>query len=334
MTEFSTKKIINNCNTMFKKDKYNILTFPTHERYETQLAKTGHNFYSFHIDKYKKWNSEQVIVPENYFIMPEGDFSSYIEYDFILSQSKFWQYQAAKQIQKSIRVPIISLEHTLPTPQTIQPSHIEAMRNMVGDINIFISEYSAKAWDVKGKNIDIIHHGINTLEFNNLNLDREDYVLTVANDFVNRDYCLNYSGWKRVTDGIKIKLVGDTKGLSVSASSTEELVLEYNKCGVYFNSTTLSPVPTSLLEAMSCGCAIVSTATCMIPEVIENGVNGFISNDETELRNKIQYLLHNKEARLDMGKRARETIENKFPEIAFINKWNEVFDLAYRISIQ
>lgn len=334
MTEFSTKKIIDNCNSPIKKDKYNILTFPTHERYETQLAKTEHNFYSFHLDKLKQWNSEQVPVPMNYFIMPEGDFSSYIEYDFILSQSKFWQYQAAKEIQKSLRVPIISLEHTLPTPQTISPQQLDSMRRMVGDINVFISEYSAKEWNIHSKNIGIIHHGVDTLEFNDLKLDREDYVLTVANDFVNRDYCLNYSGWKRVTDGIQTKLVGDTKGLSQPAASTQELIVEYNKCGVYFNSSTLSPIPTSLLEAMSCGCAVVSTATCMIPEIIENGVNGFISNDETELRNKIQYLIHNKEARIAMGQKARETIETKFPESVFIKKWNEIFDLTYRISIQ
>jgi glycosyltransferase involved in cell wall biosynthesis len=333
MADFSTRKIIDKCNHM-NKEKYNILTFPTHERYETQLAKTGHNFYSFHVENLKKWNTEQVDIPQNYYVMPEGDFCSYIEYDFILAQSKFWQYQAAKQIQNVIKVPIICLEHTLPTPQTISPENLHHMRNMVGDINVFISEHSAKEWAVNSHNNIIIHHGLNTAEFLDLNLEREDYVLTVANDFVNRDYCLNYSGWKRVTDGIKIKLVGDTKGLSVAASSTQELVLEYNKCGVYFNSSTLSPIPTSLLEAMSCGCAVVSTATCMIPEIIENGVNGFISNDENELREKIQYLLSNKEARAIMGKNARNTILEKFPEEQFLNKWNEVFKLAYRMSIQ
>ena len=30
-----------------KSGKLNILTFPTHERYETMLCKTGHNFYAY-----------------------------------------------------------------------------------------------------------------------------------------------------------------------------------------------------------------------------------------------------------------------------------------------
>lgn len=328
MINLSPKTVIDRCNV--NKTTFNILTFPTHERYESQLAKTGHNFFSFHLENMKKWNSDQVEIPSNYYILPEGDPCAYIDYDFILSQSKFWQFQVAKQIQQAIKVPIISLEHTLPTPQTMSNQQLENMRHMVGDINIFISEYSAHAWNIYN-NTSVIHHGIDTSTFCDAELDREPYILTVANDFANRDYCLNYSGWQRVTNGLNTKLVGDNRGLSKPAGSVAELVKEYNTCGVYFNSTTLSPIPTSLLEAMSCGCAVVSTATCMIPEVIQNGVNGFISNDENELRAKIEYLLNNKEARESMGKAARKTIETKFPEKVFVDQWNQVFENAYRI---
>lgn len=330
MTRRSTRRIIDLCNPT-KPEKYNILTFPTHERYETQLCKTGHNFYSFHMENSKKWNVDQTIVPENYHILPEGDACDYIKYDFILSQSKYWQFQVAKQIQQYLGIPIISLEHTLPTPQTIPQAHLMAMKQMVGEVNVFISEYSAQQWGIEHNKV-IVHHGLSTLEFADLSMERSDYILTVANDFVNRDYCLNYSGWRRVTNGLPVKLVGDTKGLSVAAESTEQLILEYNKCGVYFNSSTLSPIPTSLLEAMSCGCAVVSTATCMIPEIIENGVNGFISNDEQELRKYIQTLLSDKELRLRIGKAASETIKEKFPENLFIQKWNKIFDETYRAS--
>jgi len=72
----------------------------------------------------------------------------------------------------------------------------------------------------------------------------------------------------------------------------------------------------------------------MIPEIIENGVNGFISNDENELRSKIEYLLYNKEVAASMGEKARETIKNKFPEHQFIQNWNQIFDYTYRISKQ
>ena len=40
------------------KDKYTILTFPTHERYETNLSKTGHDFYAFRSEGLKDWNTD------------------------------------------------------------------------------------------------------------------------------------------------------------------------------------------------------------------------------------------------------------------------------------
>lgn len=313
-----------------KPEKYNILTFPTHERYETQLCKTGHNFYSFHMSGHKKWNLDQTPYPENYHVLPENDFCGYMQYDFILSQSKFWQFQVAQKINQKLNIPIISLEHTWPLRGVQNDEQILNMSRMHGNVNVFISETSMKAWDI-GVDSMVIHHGIDTDLFSPRDIEQEDHVLSVANDFVNRDYCLNYSGWKRVTKDIKTKLIGNTEGVSEAAKSVEELVSEYNKCAVFFNSSTLSPIPTSLLEAMSCGCAVVSTATCMIPEIIQNGVNGFISNDETELRLHIDYLLHNPEIRASIGLNARKTILEKFSEKQFINNWNKLFDNVYEV---
>lgn len=326
----TSRKIIELVNNS-KKDKYKILTFPTHERYETELCKTGHDFYSFSLGngQSKKWNTEQLPIPENYHILPENAVVS-ISYDFILVQSKYWQYQIAQQINNDLHIPVIVLEHTLPTPN-IPKNSIELMRTMVGDINIFISEYSMRQWRIN-TNATVIYHGIDSDIFKPIDTQKEEHILTVANDFVNRDYCLNYSGWKRITNGLKTKLVGDTMGLSVPASSTHELVMEYNKCQIYLNTSTLSPIPTSLLEAMSCGCAVVSTATCMIPEVIKNGVNGFISNNEDELRNYIDILSKDAGLRNKLGMQAQQTIKDMFPCDQFIKKWNKVFDTIYEVS--
>lgn len=329
MINNSTQRRISLANNK-KPEKYNILTFPTHERYESQLCKTGHNFYSFHMSGHKKWNLEQSPYPENYYTLPENNTCGFIKYDFILSQSKFWQFQVAQKINQQFNLPIIALEHTWPL-EGIQPTdQLSNMRKMVGNVNVFISEASEKAWNIGTSGV-IIHHGVDTDTFSPKGIEQEDHVLSVANDFVNRDYCLNYYGWKRVTEGVKTKLVGKTEGLSEPAKSMEELVSEYNKCAVFFNSSTLSPIPTSLLEAMSCGCAVVSTATCMIPEIIENGVNGFISNDENELKAHIDYLLHNPDVRASIGLNARKTILEKFSEKQFINNWNQLFDNVYEV---
>lgn len=308
-----------------KPEKYNILTFPTHERYETQLCKTGHNFYAFSAEGQKEWDESYAIRPDNYYILPKNAIYQGIRYDFILSQSKFGQFQLAHQINEILGLPVLCLEHTLPIPNW-PPGQADTMRSMTGDHNVFISEFSRDQWSVKHDSVDVIHHSVDTNLFSPSSVEKIPHVLSVANDFINRDYCLNYSGWKRITEGITTKAVGATEGLSEPASSTEELAQEYNSAQVFLNTSTLSPIPTSLLEAMSCGTAVVSTATCMIPEVIVHGENGFISNDEKELRGYVLQLLEDKELASKIGAAARQTVLDNFSEKAFVDKWNNKFD--------
>ncbi len=320
-----TKNIINNANT--KKDKYSILTFDTHERYQTELAKTGHDFYAFRYEGCKEWDETYSKKPSNYYTLPENTVFGFLDFDFILTQSKFGQFQAAQAINRTLGLPIISLEHTLPIPSW-PDEQTNAFRQMTGDINVFISDYSAGVWNMN-TSPTVITHCVDTEVFKPKAHKKNKSVLSVVNDFANRDYCCNYSGWQRITKGLPVKLVGNSPGLSEPAKDTEELVSEYQKAGVFLNTSTVSPVPTSLLEAMACGCAVVSTATCMIPEIIENGVNGFISNDEDELRKCVEMLLAEPELAGKMGHSARNTILQKFSEEDFTNNWNKVFDLAH-----
>ena len=112
----------------------------------------------------------------------------------------------------------------------------------------------------------------------------------------------------------------------------EELVNEYASSQVYLNTTTVSPIPTSLLEAMACGCAVVTTATCMIPDVVKHGENGMISNNESELRSYIEELLSNEDLRNELGKNARQTIVEQFSEESFLKNWNRIFDEAFAMK--
>lgn len=310
-----------------KSKPYNILTFNTHERYQTQLAKTGHNFYAFNFDGGKSWFDGHAPMPTNYYQLPKNSIYPGIVFDFIFVNSKFGQYQMAAHINQNLQIPTLCLEHTLPLPHwpEQQFKEFQAMR---GDVNVFITHYSKKQWGVDG---EVVHHSIDT------NLFKPDYgalrngVLTVAHDFIKRDYALNYNGWERITQGLDRKVIGDTDGLSEQSKSVEELVNSYQEALVYINPSVLSPVPTSMLEAMACGCAIVTTATCEIPNIIKHGVNGFMSNDEKELRGYIEKLLADPQLAHKMGNAARETIKEKFSEDRFINQWNTIFDKVYGV---
>jgi len=322
-----------------KKEKYNILTFDTHERYQTQLCKTGHNFFSFRYNDCKEWDSNYAPKPKNYYTLPANNIPTSVQFDFILSQSKFGQFQVASQLKSNLDIPIVSLEHTLPLSHW-PDNQLQQFKSMVGDLNVFISEYSVREWGMTCE-ASVIHHSVDTELFNpteSKNPEMVDktikpHVLSVVNEFKNRDYCCNYSGWQRITKDFDSVLVGScSEGLSKPASSIEDLVDSYNHASVFLNTSTVSPVPTSLLEAMSCGCAVVSTATCMIPEIIENGANGFISNDEEALKGYVENLLRDKDLGRSMGNEARKTIIENFSEEKFINNWNNIFDKAYGVK--
>lgn len=312
-------------------EKYNILTFAAHERYQSQLAKTGHNFYLFQSDGVKKWNNDYAPLPDNHYILPRETLYKGLSFDMILSHSKFGQFQMSELINKNLGLPIISLEHTVPTPN-LKQEWLDEIKNMTGDIDVFISEYSKGVWNLNTDEYEIVHHSVDTETFKPRSIEKKPYVLSVVNDFVNRDYCCNYSGWVRITEGLDTRLVGDNGDIGSPASSVDDLVNEYNSAQVFLNTSTFSPIPSVVLEAMACGSAVVSTATCMIPEIIEHGVNGMISNNESELRSYIEQLLSDKDLREKIGKAARETILNKFTEESFLNNWNKIFAKAYEVS--
>jgi len=313
-------------------EKYNVITFPTRERYETQLCKTGHNFFSLNREGRKTWNTQQVNIPENYFIQ-NGKFNSYITYDMILVQSRFDdQFSLAHQIKQSLDIPIIVLDHSLPPPE-INTKIRDMIRSYSGNVNVFISEFSRDCWQINSQNNIVIHHGIDSNTFTPKdNIDKQKYVLTVANGFTQRKD-LHFNDWLEITKNIENKIVGDNPGLSESAKDVNHLVEEYNKCSVYLN-TSRTPIPMSLLEAMSCGCAVVTVKDSMMVDIINNGVNGFISNDTKELTDMINLLMGDDNLRKSIGNKARDTILHNFSEQSFIDKWNTLFKDTYEGKYQ
>ena len=317
----------------------NILTFPTHERYETNLCKTGHNFYSWQMPGVTKpWVEDYAPVPDNYVILnphrQNRQLPAHIDIDLVLSQNKFGQYQTAVQLAPQIGCPMVSLEHTLPRAEWGQEQLVPLAR-MKGDVNVFISEHSRAAWGWGEDEALVVHHGVDTEQFApGLPPSQRDKVaMSAVNDWMNRDWCCGFKIWQQITNypnpDIPIRVFGSTPGLSQPA---QDLPAEYRKARIFLNTSLISPIPTSLLEAMASGCACVTTETCMIPEIVKHGENGLMSNDPVKLREYTQQLLEDDELANRLGKAARKTVEDHFGVSAFVDAWNEVFYSALELQ--
>ena len=312
----------------------NVCCMPTHERWESCLAKTGHNFYAIRCPQVKDWNKTYAPVPDNYILLNPNrgpaQLPPEVDFDVVLSQNKAGQFGIAREVARQLHLPMISLEHTLPHPQWGK-AQLELLRSCSGDINVFISEYSVKEWGWKEEDATVIHHGVDTDTFKSGNGERKAHALSVVNDWINRNWCCGFELWRDATRGLPTVVVGATPGLSEAAKSVPDLVSHYQQAQVFVNTSLISPIPTALLEAMSCGCACVSTNNCMIPEIIEHGANGLLGKTPDEIRQHTKFFLEHPEVAAQMGEAARRTILEKFSLNKFVANWNAVLERAANI---
>ncbi|HNP32564.1 MAG TPA: glycosyltransferase family 4 protein [Flavobacterium sp.] len=106
-----------------------------------------------------------------------------------------------------------------------------------------------------------------------------------------------------------------------------EKIKEYiSAASVCIFPTFAEALPVSWLEAMAMQKAIVASDIGWAPEIIDDGINGFLVHPKahSEYANKILELLDNPIARKKMGERARKKVEEKF-SIEVVAKQNADF---------
>lgn len=148
---------------------------------------------------------------------------------------------------------------------------------------------------------------------------------------------------QRLVPNVKIVMIGETSGVSYGVESPEgdwkdvflkEIQGNYDPSSVHFvgqvshdqfiNILQLSQAHVyltypfvlswSLLEAMSCGCAIVGSATDPVMEVVQHRKNGLLVDffSPNSLAESVSELLHNRLLAKRLGLAARETVLNKY----------------------
>ena len=97
----------------------------------------------------------------------------------------------------------------------------------------------------------------------------------------------------------------------VSGDKKVELL---NNADVFILPSYTEGLPISILEAMSYGLPVISTPVGGIPEVIEDGENGFLitPGDKVSLYNAIIKLITNKELRKSMGEESYKKVQQHF----------------------
>lgn len=206
--------------------------------------------------------------------------------------------------------------------------------------HLHLSEYSRSIADQDSKPWShVILGGVDTNEFTpDPSTPREEMVLYVGR-------LLPHKGINDLVDAvsadIRLELIGPAlddryfRDLKTKAEGKQvvfrgafagaELVQSYRRAlcivlpSVYktiYGQETLVPelLGQTLLEGMACGTPAICTRVASMPEVVEDGVNGFVvpPNDSAALREKILWLRSNPARAAQMGKAARQRVLDKF----------------------
>lgn len=306
----------------------NILCCPTHERYESSLCKVNAEFYSVKHPRLKDWREDYAPIPPNYHIYDLEKGPWHETFSLALSQSKFGQFDILYPISRRMGIPLISLEHT--TAEYLNPRVADQYSRMVGDVNVFIAEDQIYKWKMENSNCRIIRHCVDDFfTLGNPASERKRVILSIVNDFIGRGHLLGFNMWQRLVYGLPFTVKGDTKGFSTACSSLEELKSEYHNARIFLNTSIYSPIPSVMLEAAACGCAIVTTKTCAIPEFFEHEKNCLMSNNEKELRKYLEVLLSNDKLADELGYNAHLMIKEKCSTERFIKEWDDLLTDTY-----
>jgi hypothetical protein len=296
----------------------NILTFHTHESYQYELAKTGHNFFHMKCEERPNgWNENVRPKPKNIFEIDSSNINLK-DFDILLTQSQGQnlKFRGNNSIKK------INLEHTYPMTDDLK---IDVDAN----IKVYITESSKKMWrDPSGF---VIRHGIDSNEWKPCDYSLNS-VLTTVHAFQQRDWACGYNLYMQSVMGIDNKIFG-SENEAIGAEQTlsyDHLKDIRSRYSVYLNTSLRSPVPFALLEAMAAGMIIVSTPTCEVPFYIKNENNGFLCRDAKSFNLLLKNILNNKEKYIKFGNKTRSDIKNLASIDLFLNKWNFIFKKILR----
>jgi glycosyltransferase involved in cell wall biosynthesis len=103
---------------------------------------------------------------------------------------------------------------------------------------------------------------------------------------------------------------------------------------VITRSGNMDGIPVALMEAMACGAPVVSTTVSGIPELVENGLSGYLvpPNDPHALADKIADLLGDQAIRASFTRNARRIVEERFSVSIETGKLLRLFQTAVGVN--
>ncbi len=311
-----------------------IVAFITHERFHWSWIDKRHEYFLLpSAERPSGWRTEVSSVPPNvHLIDSPNEIPS--DCDVLVTFTAFGQRIRGRSIREMLpNIGWIEAELCLPFPSWNASYIAEISQSCSADLKVFKLGYQADAWGVDifpprwgSVTYDICGYAMDTDIFCDSKLVRKPYLLTVADDFPERDVLLGYAFWKAVTGSLpadkKIILgTGGTKAIGgIFAKDINELVRYYQEAACFINTAPWSTIPTSLLEAMATSTPIVSVDAPYISDGMRSSF-AYVGSNIFAMRKAILKALS-----FPSGvSQNRQVCQDEFPLQEFRDKWNKLY---------
>jgi len=293
-----------------------------HEGHQYELCKLGCDFTVMTDESTGKvWDTKMRPVPSNVtFVDKVGLSIKTIESHDLAIIRNYRQFK----LLENCRLPKIIVMHCSRHGQ----GNVEFVQEDLSNYTIvFCSHKDKERWNLASGRQHVIYPGLDPNEWP-ISQRTTNRVFTVGRMIKERS---KICGFKIVEEfqrsRIPVSVVGDNPAIQVQApGSFEAFKRNHERYAVYLNPTLRSPQPRGRVEAMMSGIPIVTTAFYDESSFIENGINGFFSNNAQQLKEYAVLLLNDRTLQESMATKSRQTAVEHFHIDRFLGQWREIIE--------
>lgn len=195
----------------------------------------------------------------------------------------------------------------------------------------FVKDLGVK-YGLDADKMEVIYNGVEIEDFDFNSKPFENRIITVMRLAPPKDPFLLSDAFRKVSTDTELVIIGDGPGMGklkeaikdctnikvVGLMDRPDVFFELKKAGYFALCSHWEGFPYTILEAMSYGCAIISSDVGGVNEALAGGAGILVDNNIEDWTKQLKILLSNKERSREMAKKAYDRAREVFSlEIMF-----------------
>lgn len=222
-------------------------------------------------------------------------------------------------------LPCVYIEHNPPEPHPTDSVHFFHHDD---GILVHVTPYNALMWHSPDVRTRIVEHGV-VAASHSLYTGELDRGIAAINHLQRRGRRVGADIYEWAANRVPLDLIGmqseNMGGLGeISNMQVPAYMARYR---FFFTPIRYASLGLSLIEAMLAGMPVVGVAATELPNVITNGVDGYVDSRRERLLACMRQLLAEPALAKAWGQAARKTAQQRFSIERYISDWNDIFRL-------